>query len=187
MQYQIMVISFVFLPLYSIKMAILGEALPIILQSWSLCFWNQQSKENGKTSRAKFNIDFWFLCSPLMCMCAWAGARLCVRGGALLCVHGARLRVHVLLSLVCGWSFLNKNNVIIPGKYCIPLQLPPSSIAMVSSSLLSIVSSYDNCPGDNCQGRQLPRHDNCPGTTTAQVRQLPRHDNCPGQVLYYVG
>ena len=32
-QYQIMVISFVFLPLYSIKMAILGEALPIILQS----------------------------------------------------------------------------------------------------------------------------------------------------------
>ena len=36
----------------------------------------------------------------------------------------------------------------------------------------------DNCPGDNCPGRQLPRQDNCPGKTTAQVRQTVQ--NCPG-------
>ena len=41
----------------------------------------------------------------------------------------------------------------------------------------------DNCPGDNCPGRQLSQGDNCPRGITSPDQKLPRQDNCPGRQL----
>ena len=63
---EIMVISFVFLPHLCQKLTILEGALPMVPQNSSLSFWDPWNVQNGKTHRANFNSNFYFLPPPLI-------------------------------------------------------------------------------------------------------------------------